>query len=333
LRRWSGSSCSARSRRSPRRSASRWSPAAWRRTGRSRTGRRLRAATLLYLDQNYLSGIAKGKPAFAALEPVLHAAVARGAVAVPESPEHERESAPRPDLGLLELLRGLSRGRRLPPPDPEIVLRLRETIARELPERAARESDEADLRALAAALPACRLVTCDAFMADVIRRTRLDLRHRAELFTGRRGDVERLARRLEALGPEPDAYLPGHWTVERAVEDAALGAGRFDGEALFAEDGGRLTWTESGRLRLGRYDGPATRKLLVVPSGEGWEVRFEDGRPFHPLDLGHGTVAHPCGDDLYDGEYVVAGPDEMRVRWRVRGPAKDQRIDTVYRRR
>jgi len=45
---------------------------------------------LLYLDQNYLSGIAKAKPAFRELEPVLRAAVARGAVAVVESAVHER---------------------------------------------------------------------------------------------------------------------------------------------------------------------------------------------------------------------------------------------------
>lgn len=69
---------------------------------------------LLYLDQNYLSGIAKRKPAFDELEPVLRGAVARGAIAVPESAAHRLESAARPDLRLLELLRELSGGRRLP---------------------------------------------------------------------------------------------------------------------------------------------------------------------------------------------------------------------------
>jgi hypothetical protein len=43
------------------------------------------------------------------------------------------------------------------------------------------------------------LVTCDAFMADVVHRTRLDVRHRAELFTGRRPDVLALRDRLAAL--------------------------------------------------------------------------------------------------------------------------------------
>ena len=158
---------------------------------------------LLYLDQNYLSGIAKGKPAFATLETALREAVVRGDVAVVESAVHERESRPRPDLHLLELLRGLSGGRCLPvEPDRsarEVRRRMARTIEREFPERRSRASDDADLEALAIALTRCELVTCDAFMVDVIRRTRLDLRHRCELFSGRRTDVLALRERLLQL--------------------------------------------------------------------------------------------------------------------------------------
>lgn len=164
---------------------------------------------LLYLDQNYLSGIAKHKPAFRELEPVLRCAVDRGVVAVAESVVHERESSPRPDLRLLELLRGLSGGRRLPAePDRaarEARRRMVWTIEHELPERRARASDAADLEALAIALTRCDLVTCDAFMADVARRARLDLRYRCEIFTGRRTDVSRLCRCLDELAAEPHA--------------------------------------------------------------------------------------------------------------------------------
>lgn len=134
---------------------------------------------------------------------MLREAVAAGAVAVVESAVHERESLPRPDLRLLDLLRELSRGRRLPPePDRtarEIRRRMDWTIAHELPARRARGSDAADLEALAIALRHCDLVTCDAFMADVIRRARLDVRHGCELFTGRRSDVQRLTDRLRQL--------------------------------------------------------------------------------------------------------------------------------------
>jgi len=161
------------------------------------------ATTTLYLDQNYLSGIAKRKPAFAELEPVLREAVANGTLTVLESKVHEQESAPRPDLKLLELLHELSQGHRLPDIEDRAVRetrrRLQRTIEYELPERHARPSDSADLDALAQALTHCDLVTCDAFMADVIKRARLDLRHQTELFSGRRRDVHRLRDRLGAV--------------------------------------------------------------------------------------------------------------------------------------
>jgi hypothetical protein len=165
------------------------------------------AALLLYLDQNYLSGIVKRKPAFRELEPVLRAAVARGAVAVPESPSHRLESAARPDLPLLELLRQLSGGLRLPArpgaPERSCERRLGVILERAFPERRGRASDSLDLRSLALALPRCRLVTCDAFMADPVRRSGLHVRFRSELFTGRRSDVLRLRDRLEQLEPSP----------------------------------------------------------------------------------------------------------------------------------
>jgi len=157
---------------------------------------------LLYLDQNYLSGIVKRKVAFRELEPALRAAVARGAVSVPESQSHRLESAARPDLPLLELLRELSAGLELPAEEAVVrhcERRLNAVLEGDFPERRSRASDRLDVRALAAALPRCRLVTCDAFMADVVRRAGLDVHFRCELFTGRRADVERLREKLERL--------------------------------------------------------------------------------------------------------------------------------------
>jgi predicted nucleic acid-binding protein len=156
---------------------------------------------LLYLDQNNLSGIVKRKPAFRELEPVLRAAVADGVVAVPELETHRLESAARPDLPLLELLRELSGGLVLDaaPADRRLERRLHALLERTFPDRPPRASDVVDLRALAAVLPRCRLVTCDSFMADVVRRTALDVRYHCELYSGRRADVDRLRRRLEAL--------------------------------------------------------------------------------------------------------------------------------------
>jgi hypothetical protein len=124
------------------------------------------------------------------------------------------------------------------------------------------------------------------------------------------------------------AYLAGRWTVQRRLTDLASGVeGRFEGIAEFAADG---TWTETGWLRFGAYDGEARRVLRIVDG----EVQFEDGRPFHPLDLTRGACAveHLCGDDRYAGEYAVLGPDELHVVWFVTGPRKRQHIESVYRR-
>ncbi len=133
----------------------------------------------------------------------MKAVVARGAIVVPESDAHVLESAARPDLPLLELVRELSTGATLPRErdavERECEQHLEAVLQRDFPERLTRPSDSVDVRALATALPRCRLVTCDAFMADVVHRTRLDLRFCNELFTGRRHDVERLRMRVESL--------------------------------------------------------------------------------------------------------------------------------------
>jgi hypothetical protein len=159
---------------------------------------------LLYLDQNYLSGMVKGKPAFRELEPVLRAAVAAGAVAVPLAEAHRVESAARPDLPLLPLLEELSRGLVLSEAERRsreraLERRLAALLARRFPERRRRASDRVDLAALALALPRCRLVTCDAFMADVVRRAGYDVLYGCRLFTGRRADVHALRVTLEEL--------------------------------------------------------------------------------------------------------------------------------------
>jgi hypothetical protein len=130
-------------------------------------------------------------------------------------------------------------------------------------------------------------------------------------------------------------YLLGTWRVERTMEDAVLGAGRFRGSATFSRRADGLAWHEVGRMELAGHAGPAHRDLLVAPAeGGAWEVRFGDGRPFHPLDLTTGACAveHPCGEDHYTGEYAIRGPDAFEVRWHVHGPHKRQRLTTRYER-
>lgn len=141
-------------------------------------------------------------------------------------------------------------------------------------------------------------------------------------------------------GPTPPAgdpvrALAGAWRIDRTVRDLKGGHdAAFRGHAHIVPDGDGLAWAEEGRLVTADHAGRARRAMRIVPAGAGWEVLFEDGRPFHPLDLTGGdcTVVHLCGRDRYDGTYRLAGPDRLLVRWHVTGPAKDLDIRSEYRR-
>jgi hypothetical protein len=152
------------------------------------------------------------------------------------------------------------------------------------------------------------------------------------------------------MGPPPSdpadlaAWLGGHWTVQRTINGdtpSPAPGGHFTGDVQFtvAADG-VITWDERGQLTLGAYTGPAWRTLTIHPASGRWEVRFDDGRPFHDLDLRTGTwtAEHLCGADVYRGRFAThpgetgAGPDRFTVTWHVTGPGRDDTIVSDYRR-
>ncbi|WEP00392.1 DUF6314 family protein [Streptomyces sp. FXJ1.172] len=132
------------------------------------------------------------------------------------------------------------------------------------------------------------------------------------------------------------AHLAGRWRVGRSVRDlAGRGEGHFCGVTLFSPlDGGGLLHEESGDFTWQGVTRPATRTLRFLPGAAPGtaDVRFADGRPFHPLDLrtGRYVADHPCAADLYRGEFTVRDADHWRTLWRVGGPAKDLLLTTDY---
>jgi len=105
--------------------------------------------------------------------------------------------------------------------------------------------------------------------------------------------------------------------------------------ARFTPEPGGLRYNESGTLIFGSYQGPAIQSYAFVcltPSTAA--VQFEDGRPFHDLDLtaGRADIVHACAPDLYRGRYRVGGPESWSLAWIVTGPRKRLRIATRYRR-
>jgi hypothetical protein len=125
-------------------------------------------------------------------------------------------------------------------------------------------------------------------------------------------------------------WLEGPWAVDRAINGRPHA---FTGTARFTrQDAGRTRWEETGHLVLGDYAGPAFRTLQIAVAERGHEVLFEDGRPFHPLDLAEKrcVVEHLCGEDIYRGGFLVESEDRLRVVWHVDGPRKRDVIESVY---
>lgn len=132
--------------------------------------------------------------------------------------------------------------------------------------------------------------------------------------------------------------LTGSWNFVRRIEDRRSGTrGQAIGTAEFIPDDGGLKWIETGELELGSFIGPVSRELRIEKDGGSWQVLFDDGRLFHPIDLsqGHCSAEHPCRADLYSGSLRIhnspPGP-ELTTDWNVTGPEKDHRIITAYRR-
>jgi hypothetical protein len=123
--------------------------------------------------------------------------------------------------------------------------------------------------------------------------------------------------------------LLGVWQLQRRLVDRRAGGfGRVNGWLELTLVGSVVHWLELGELEWGGRTFEVTRELHILPSADGWEVRFTDGRPFH-VWRPEQVVEHPCRADLYRG-LIRVSPDNrrMRVLWDVSGPAKDQRIVT-----
>jgi hypothetical protein len=134
---------------------------------------------------------------------------------------------------------------------------------------------------------------------------------------------------------DPIEYFTGGWTFSRQVEDRIADlTGAANGIAMFEEQGDGLLWVETAELRITGRSFEASRRMSITREGERWLVRFEDGRPFHYLDLSSGQVQmdHLCVADLYSGHLKIEpGPNRrFSTSWRVKGPAKDQTLSTEY---
>ena len=122
----------------------------------------------------------------------------------------------------------------------------------------------------------------------------------------------------------------GTWRFTREVAEADGRHATVKGRAVWLRDGAGLAYTETGEMRI---EGHAP---MQVERRYSWDsdlaVSFEDGRFFHHVPPEGGETAHWCDPDQYDGTYDFGNWPEFTVTWRVRGPRKDYRMVTCYRR-
>jgi hypothetical protein len=128
--------------------------------------------------------------------------------------------------------------------------------------------------------------------------------------------------------PRPTDLL-GVWQLQRRLVDRRAGIhGQVSGWLELTLVGSVVHWLELGELEWDGAVYEVTRELHIVPHAGGWDVRFTDGRGFHPWRPGE-LVEHPCRDDVYRGIVDVdPARTRLRVLWDVTGPGKDQRIST-----
>ncbi|MEL6167756.1 MAG: DUF6314 family protein [Pseudomonadota bacterium] len=138
--------------------------------------------------------------------------------------------------------------------------------------------------------------------------------------------------------PKTATDFLGLWDLHRLIDDFASGrTGELVGHVAFAIDGHYVRYGEKGRLVIpGQRDLHAERTNYWRDASEGnIEVLFQDRRPFHIIQLTAGcpSATHNCGADRYDVEYDFSAWPDWSAIWQVKGPRKDYRTTSTYRRR
>jgi len=127
----------------------------------------------------------------------------------------------------------------------------------------------------------------------------------------------------------------GRWTLNRKIEDEAAGrSGEFVGEAVFQRSGDGLLYEERGTLHLDGVPPLVAERRYLWRQGAGnrIEVCFDDGRPFHAINLDQTMPfdTHFCTPDVYDLVYDLRKFPSWGCRVRVEGPKKTYRLTSLY---
>ena len=132
------------------------------------------------------------------------------------------------------------------------------------------------------------------------------------------------------------SFLVGSWQLTREIIDRRTDTTTWmSGTANVHVDTNVLVQQENGLLDLGdqQIDSSSSRRYLLRDPAVA-DVTFEDGRPFHDLDLrtGSWSPTYLCGADKYEGKFIVIDQTQWTTTWTVTGPAKDMTLVSSYER-
>ena len=125
----------------------------------------------------------------------------------------------------------------------------------------------------------------------------------------------------------------GHWHLSRRIDHSQEPSADFNGRAVLSKAKGGLWYREDGQLQISGH-GPisAQRQFLWIKNPGRVMVLFDDGRPFHQIDLAS-TLSkdrHHCDPDIYDVEYDFTDWPDWTCVWWVKGPRKDYVMTSLY---
>lgn len=123
----------------------------------------------------------------------------------------------------------------------------------------------------------------------------------------------------------------GCWDLQRIVTPVQGPVAQFKGIAEWRRDARGLLCEEKGHMILdGHPPMHAERRYLWAPD---LCVYFDDDRFFHQVPAEGGAADHWCDPDQYTGTYDFSAWPGFRVTWDVKGPRKDYRSVSEYRRK
>ena len=131
----------------------------------------------------------------------------------------------------------------------------------------------------------------------------------------------------------------GEWELTKEIQDyTGQSSGKFSGAARFTNhDDHTALYHEGGTLELttGQSMRAERRYRWLQESNGKVAVLFEDGRPFHLVDLNESSPSghHFCDPDTYQVEYDFSDWPNWKSTWRVTGPRKDYIMHSEFRRK